>query len=138
MRHLRSLLLLAILAILAGVGVVYQVQKRAARENAPGAPPPLPPEITSSASNWTWSKQVNQRTVVKVSAKSIKELKNPARVNRRADADECAEGANEAGERHEIGEAGIQAVANAGQVVTHLVRQKNCHQRERKGQPVHP
>ena len=80
MRRLSPLLLLAILVILAGVGAVYYVQQREARRTAPATPTPLPPEISSSASNWTWSKQVNQRTVVQLSAKSFKALKSPSRL----------------------------------------------------------
>ncbi len=81
MRRVRPLLLLAILIVLVGVGAVYYVQRGVERRSAPAAPQPLPPEINSSASDWTWSKQVNQRTVVQISAKKFREIKSPAQLH---------------------------------------------------------
>ena len=57
MRRLRPLLLLAIVVILAGVGTVYYTQKGLQERNAPSVPKTLPPETSSTATSWSYSKQ---------------------------------------------------------------------------------
>ena len=53
--------------------------------------------------------------------------------NRRADEDECAECAYEAGERHEIGIAGVDVMVAAGEIVAEFVNQENGQECEREG-----
>jgi lipopolysaccharide export system protein LptA len=81
MRRLRPLLLLAIVVILAGVGTLYYTRRGEQTRNAPPVPQALPPETSSMATGWSYSKQ-NEKglDVWKISARSFKQLKNPAQV----------------------------------------------------------
>ncbi len=79
MRRLRPLLLLSILVILAGVATVYYVQKGAQSRSTPAVPKPLPPEMTSTATGWEWSKAGPIHTEVKLRAKNVKQIKSPSR-----------------------------------------------------------
>ena len=77
MRRLRPLLLLAILVLMVGVGALYYVQRGNQRSRAPAVPKALPPETSSAASDWVYSKENDQGVqVYRVSAKSFKEVGN--------------------------------------------------------------
>lgn len=76
MRGTRWLLLLAILALLAAVGVTYRNQSRVLRKEALIRPPSIPPELSGTAEEWQWQQHSQNRPVVEVRAKNLKQEKD--------------------------------------------------------------
>src|SRR5581483_8369724 len=60
--------------------------------------------------------------------------KNSPRAQRRSNANECTECANQARKRNEERERGVHAILHAVKIVPQFVREQDAHQRERKGQ----
>jgi lipopolysaccharide export system protein LptA len=80
MRGTRWLILVAIIAILGGVATVYKLQNRALREQAPSKPAALPPALNSAAQNWSWIQTSEGRTVCRVTAKDVRQVKDANRL----------------------------------------------------------
>jgi lipopolysaccharide export system protein LptA len=81
MRRLRPLLLLAIGVILALVAGLYYVQRGVQQRQTPAHSEPLPPNTTITAPDWVYAKLNEEGVeVVRLAAKSIQEINNPARL----------------------------------------------------------
>ena len=81
MRGTRWLLLVAIAAILGGVGVTYRAQKKILREQAPPKPQPLPPEINSSAAQYTHCQYQEDRKVCCIQADGLRQASDSSRID---------------------------------------------------------
>lgn len=78
MRRTRPLLLLVILLIVIAVGASYYGQRNFQRRQAPAPPAALPSGVSATASGWQWSQTQNDRTLVEVSAKDFRQIKEPS------------------------------------------------------------
>src|SRR5205085_5962185 len=76
MRGTRWLILVAIIAILGGVATTYKLQNRALRKQAPARPTALPPALNSAAQDWSWIQTSEGRTVCRVTAKDVRQVKD--------------------------------------------------------------
>lgn len=80
MRGTRWLILVAILVIIAGVATTYRLQNRVLREQAPAKPVSLPPALDSAAQDWSWLQTSEGRTVCRITAKDVRQVKNASRL----------------------------------------------------------
>lgn len=80
MRGTRWLLVLAILAILGGVSATYRLQKRVLQSQAPAKPAALPLELNSAAEDWRWQQTSGGRTVVEITARNVRQVKETSQV----------------------------------------------------------
>jgi lipopolysaccharide export system protein LptA len=81
MRGTRWLILVVILAIVGGVAVTFRLQQEALRRQAPTRPKALPPELNSAAEDWQWTQSEGGRTVVRITAKNVKQSKETAHID---------------------------------------------------------
>ncbi len=79
MRRTRWLLLAAILAIVGGLLVTYRAQKRLLQEDAPKPPVALSLDLNSSAEDWTFEQHDGDRPIVRVTARSVAQVKDSSR-----------------------------------------------------------
>ena len=80
-RGARWLLLVAIAVILGGVVVTYRAKRKEMRAQAPSRPQPLPPELMSSAANWSHRQMVGNHVSYYVEAEDFRQLKDSARAD---------------------------------------------------------
>jgi len=80
MRGTRWLILVAIIAILGGVATTYRLQNRVLREQAPAKPVSLPPALDSAAQDWSWVQTSEGKTVCRITAKDVKQVKDASRL----------------------------------------------------------
>ena len=76
MRGTRWLLLAAILVILGGTGVIYYIQQKTNLASKAATPPALPQNTNATANDWEWSRSDNGRAVVKMRAKSFRQVED--------------------------------------------------------------
>ena len=72
------MLALAILLLAGFTGLTFLQQARTLRRTAPRQAPPLPPNLSASAEEWTWEKREGGRTQVAVRAKTFQQVKEPS------------------------------------------------------------
>lgn len=80
MRGTRWLILAAITVILGGVATTYRLQKRALEGEAPPRPTALAPTLNSAAQNWVWVQTDKDRTVCRITAKDVRQVKDANRL----------------------------------------------------------
>lgn len=78
MRRIRWLFVPAILSILVFVGATYFKRKGTLAKDAPAAPAPLETGIDARSQDWRWSKINGTCPVVKVRARSFRQIKEPS------------------------------------------------------------
>jgi lipopolysaccharide export system protein LptA len=79
MRGTRWLLLVAFLVILGGTGITYFIQGKVNLASRVATPPALPPNTSSTADDWEWSRTDNGRLVVKVKAHAVHQVQDTGR-----------------------------------------------------------
>jgi lipopolysaccharide export system protein LptA len=80
MRGTRWLLLAAILLILGGTAGTYYYQLRMARGTQIATPAAIPPNTSSTAQDWEWSRSDNGRTVVRIRAHALRQVADTGRI----------------------------------------------------------
>ena len=80
MRRLRRLIALLFLALLVATGVVFYYQRQRAKAEATPPPSPLPEGVAGIADRWQYTKTVDGKPIVEVSAREYRVIENPSRV----------------------------------------------------------
>jgi lipopolysaccharide export system protein LptA len=81
MRGTRWLLLVAIAAIVYGIGFTYRNQKKTLQETAAAAPPVLPAELNSTASNYQHHVTDHGRVIADIEAEDFRQVKDSSYVD---------------------------------------------------------
>lgn len=80
MRGFSRLLAFLFLALLLGTGVVYYYQRQFAEASATKPPAPLAENVAGTADRWQWSRTVDGKPIVEVSAREYRMIQSPSRV----------------------------------------------------------
>jgi lipopolysaccharide export system protein LptA len=80
MRGFSRLLAFLFLALLLGTGAVYYFQRQFAEANATRPPAPLAENIAGTADRWQWSRTIDGKPIVEVSAREYRMIQSPSRI----------------------------------------------------------